>query len=167
MEIFIVIPCLNEEDCITATCASLGFGDGLEPPGRLVLVDNGSSDGTAKLMLAIQRASPPGHVLITQEHRRGYVAARRAGMAKVIDVAQRDQVPEEDVLILQADADTIYLPDYLRPWLTLIVAVADTFWKRVPSPAASSISSFLCSGSSAGRSIMAWSVGWRRKRGKS
>ena len=114
MEIFIVIPCLNEEASIAATCASLGFGDGLEPLGRLVLVDNGSSDGTAKVMLAIQRASPPGHVLITQEHKRGYVAARRAGMATVMAVAQRDQVTEEDVLVLQADADTIYLPGYAQ-----------------------------------------------------
>lgn len=114
MEIFSVIPCLNEEGCIAATCASLGFGDGLEPLGRLVLVDNGSSDGTANVMLAIQRASPPEHVLITQEYRRGYVSARRAGMAAVMAVAQREQVPEEDVLILQADADTIYLPGYAQ-----------------------------------------------------
>jgi glycosyltransferase involved in cell wall biosynthesis len=114
MEIFSVIPCLNEEDCIAATCASLGFGDGLKPLGRLVLVDNCSSDGTAKVMLAIQRASPPGQVLITREHRRGYVAARRAGMAPVMAIAQRDQVSEEDVLVLQADADTIYLPCYVQ-----------------------------------------------------
>jgi len=114
MEIFSVIPCLNEEHCIATTCASLGFGDGLEPLGRLVLVDNGSSDGTAEVMLAIQRASPSGHVLITQERRRGYVAARRAGMATVMAVVQREQVPEENVLILQADADTIYLPDYAQ-----------------------------------------------------
>lgn len=114
METFIVIPCLNEEDCIAATCASLGFGYGLEPLGRLVLVDNGSSDGTVKVMSAIQRASPPGHVLITHEHRRGYVAARRAGMATVLAVAQREKVSEEDVLVLQADADTIYLPGYAK-----------------------------------------------------
>lgn len=114
MELFIVIPCLNEERCIAETCASLGFGDGQEPLGRLVLVDNGSSDETAKMMLEIERASPPGHVLITQEHRRGYVAARRAGMAAVMAAAQRDHVAAEDVLILQADADTIYLSGYVQ-----------------------------------------------------
>ncbi|WP_156425883.1 glycosyltransferase family 2 protein [Herbaspirillum rubrisubalbicans] len=114
MEPFIVIPCLNEEDYIAETCASLGFKDGQEPFGRLVLVDNGSSDGTAKVMLAIQRTSPPGHVLIIQEHRRGYVAARRAGMAGVMAVAQQDQMLEEEVLVLQADADTIYLPGYVQ-----------------------------------------------------
>ncbi|UVH55167.1 glycosyltransferase [Variovorax paradoxus] len=114
MEIFSVIPCLNEEGCIAATCASLGFGDGLEPLGRLVLVDNGSSDGTAEVMLAIQKASPPGHVLITQELKRGYVSARRAGVAAVMTVARREQMPEEDVLVLQADADTIYLPGYTQ-----------------------------------------------------
>lgn len=114
METFIVIPCLNEEDCIAATCASLGFGDGLEPLGRLVVVDNGSSDGTVEVISAIQRAAPPGDVLITHEHKRGYVAARRAGMAAVTLVAQREQLAEEDVLVLQADADTIYLPGYVQ-----------------------------------------------------
>lgn len=114
METFIVIPCLNEEECIAATCASLGFGDGQDPPGRLVLVDNGSSDGTIKMMSAIQQTSPPGRVLITHEQRRGYVAARRAGMAAVMTVAQREQLAEENVLVLQADADTIYLPGYAK-----------------------------------------------------
>lgn len=114
METFIVIPCLNEEDCIAATCASLGFGDGLEQFGRLVLVDNGSSDGTLSALSAIQRTSPPGRVLITQEHRRGYVPARRAGMATVLAVAQLEQLHDDLVLILQADADTIYLPGYVQ-----------------------------------------------------
>jgi hypothetical protein len=114
METFIVIPCLNEEDCIAETCASLGFGDGLESFGRLVLVDNGSTDGTLRVLSAIQRASPPGRVLITQEPRRGYVPARRAGMAIVLAVAQREQLHANLVLILQADADTIYLPGYVQ-----------------------------------------------------
>ena len=114
METFIVIPCLNEEDCIAATCASLGFGDGLEPFGRLVLVDNGSSDGTLRALTAIQRMSPPGRVLISQEHRRGYVPARRAGMATVLAVVQREQLHDDRVLILQADADTTYLPGYVQ-----------------------------------------------------
>lgn len=114
MEIFIVIPCLNEERYLAATCASLGFGGGQEPLGRLVLVDNGSDDGTAQVMLAIQQASPPGCVLITRELRRGHVAARRAGMGVVIAVALREKLPAQDVLILQADADTIYLPGYVR-----------------------------------------------------
>lgn len=114
MQAFVVIPCLNEEDCIAATCASLGFGDGLRPPERLVLVDNGSTDGTLAAMVEIQRASPSGCVLIRQEPRRGYVAARRAGMAAVLDVARQEGLAEDEVLVLQADADTIYLPGYAK-----------------------------------------------------
>lgn len=114
METFIVIPCLNEAECIAATCASLGFGDGLEPLGRLILADNGSSDGTLRALSAIQRTLPRGRVLITQEHRRGHVLARRAGMATVLEVAQREKLHDDLVLILQADADTIYLPGYVQ-----------------------------------------------------
>lgn len=113
METFIVIPCLNEADCIEATCKSLGFGDGAEPIGRLVLVDNGSSDATLQILAGIERASPPGRVLVTRELQRGYVCARRAGMAAILVQAQHEQLRDDLVLVLQADADTIYLPGYV------------------------------------------------------
>ena len=113
METFIVIPCLNEAGCIEATCKSLSFGDGAEPCGRLVLVDNGSSDATLQVLAAIQRASPPGRVLVTRELQRGYVSARRAGMAAILAQAQHEQLRDDLVLVLQADADTIYLPGYI------------------------------------------------------
>lgn len=113
METFIVIPCLNEAGCIEATCKSLSFGDGAEPCGRLVLVDNGSSDATLQVLAGIQRASPPGRVLVTRELQRGYVSARRAGMAAILAQAQHEQLRDDLVLVLQADADTIYLPGYV------------------------------------------------------
>lgn len=114
METFIVIPCLNEQDRIITTCASLGFGHNRQSLGRLVLVDNGSSDKTFDTISLIQRASPPGSVLVVQEQRRGYVSARRAGMASVLDVARMENLPAESILVLQADADTLYLPGYVR-----------------------------------------------------
>jgi len=113
METFIVIPCLNEAGCIEATCKSLRFGDGAEPCGRLVLVDNGSNDATLQVLAGIQCASPPGHVLVTRELQRGYVSARRAGMAAILAQAQHEQLRDDLVLVLQADADTIYLPGYV------------------------------------------------------
>ena len=113
METFIVIPCLNEADCIEATCKSLGFGDGAEPGARLVLVDNGSSDATLQVLGGIQRASPPGRVLVTRELHRGYVSARRAGMAAILAQTHHEQLRDDLVLVLQADADTIYLPGYV------------------------------------------------------
>ena len=53
MRAYIVMPCLNEERELVATCASLGFGPGVatdNPDGTLVLVDNGSTDRTPELM---------------------------------------------------------------------------------------------------------------------
>lgn len=114
METFIIVPCLNEEDGLAATCASLGFGSGGAPSGHLVLVDNGSTDGTFSVMSNVRESSPPGQVLIVQEPRRGYVPARRAGMAAVLERTRRDLIPPEATLILQADADTIYLPGYVN-----------------------------------------------------
>jgi glycosyltransferase involved in cell wall biosynthesis len=44
----VVMPCLNEQDGLAASCRSLGFGSAQLPPERclLVLVDNGSTDST-------------------------------------------------------------------------------------------------------------------------
>lgn len=118
METFVVVPCLNEEDGLAATCASLGFGQGGEPIGRLVLVDNGSTDGTSSVMRRVRDASPAGQVLLVQEPRRGYVSARRAGMAAVLERTRLDQVPLASTLVVQADADTVYLPGYVDALVT-------------------------------------------------
>lgn len=117
MEAFIVIPCLNEQEGLAATCLSLGFGCGRRPTGRLVLVDNGSSDRTFAVMEQIRDASPFGCVLVVREPRRGYVPARRAGVAVVHACVQAGRIPLDQALILQADADTIYLEGYVDAML--------------------------------------------------
>lgn len=117
MEAFIIVPCLNEQDGLVATCASLGFEHGMHPTGRLVLVDNGSTDGTVAVMERIRDASQPGSVIIAREPRRGYVPARCAGIAAVLACVQAERTPWEHVLLLQADADTIYLPGYVDAML--------------------------------------------------
>ncbi len=113
METFIVVPCLNEKASLAATCASLGFGRGMDPIGRLVLVDNGSTDGTPAVMEQVQIDSAKGTVLLAAEPRRGYVPARRAGITAVLACARMEQTPLNQVLVLQADADTIYLKGYV------------------------------------------------------
>jgi len=116
MHAYIVMPCLNEERELVATCATLGFGLGTaaeEPDGMLVLVDNGSTDRTPELMRHIQQTSPSGAVALTHEPERGYVPPRRRGINLVAELSLEEGLVAEDVLILQADADTQYQPDYV------------------------------------------------------
>lgn len=116
MRAYIVMPCLNEERELVATCASLGFGPGVatdNPDGTLVLVDNGSTDRTPELMRYIRQGSPPGAVELAHEPERGYVPPRRRGIDLVAQLALEEGLVAEDVLILQADADTQYQPGYV------------------------------------------------------
>lgn len=120
MRAWIVMPCLNEERELVATCASLGFGPGAatdKPDATLVLVDNGSTDGTPDRMRQIQQASPPGTVALTQESERGYVPPRRCGIDLVARLATEEGLVADDVLVLQADADTRYQPGYVAEML--------------------------------------------------
>jgi glycosyltransferase involved in cell wall biosynthesis len=112
----IVIPCLNEEHIISSTCASLGFGVGADTAPRetfLILVDNGSHDGTSRKMDEVKSRSPAGTVVIVGEPERGYVPARHRGVLEARHVAQAMGISEQDFLILQADADTQYSSDYV------------------------------------------------------
>ncbi len=113
METFVVVPCLNEEQHLAATCSSLGLGCGSTFPARLVLVDNGSTDATPVVMAQIRDAARPGKVSIVHEPIRGYVPARHAGVNAVMELARQEGLLSEGILVLQADADTTYLPGYI------------------------------------------------------
>ena len=112
----IVIPCLNEQHNLTATCRSLGFGAGQHPAADtvLILVDNGSEDATVTVAKAIQHESRSGSVIVAIEPDRGYVPPRHHGIRVAQAVAADRGVPLQDVLILQADADTIYGDCYIE-----------------------------------------------------
>ncbi len=116
MHCIIALPCLNEGIGFLPTCASLGFAAGQVPPSNavLVLVDNGSDDDTWAHMVELQRTTAAGAVSAVQEQNRGYIAARRAGAAEAVRIAAERGWAADDVLLLQADADTIYGPGYLN-----------------------------------------------------
>lgn len=123
MQCFIVMPCLNEEFALSATCASLGFGCGHQaapPHTRLVLVDNGSEDRTFAVMEDIQRRSPTHSVVLASEPERGYVPPRHHGILVACELAALDQCAEDRALIIQADADT----DYQRGYVSAIQRAA-------------------------------------------
>lgn len=113
MHAFVVIPCLNEQDGLAATCQSLGFPQAPPSNTKLVLVDNGSSDKTLEVMIEIRDAAQPGEVVVVKESNQGYVPARHAGAMAVREAAITSGLNADQVLLLQADADTIYLPDYV------------------------------------------------------
>jgi glycosyltransferase involved in cell wall biosynthesis len=116
MRAYVVMPCLNEEDSLAAACSSLGFSHESFFPDdvRLVLVDNGSTDTTKEIMQQVLRRSPFGTVFITKESERGFVPPRRHGVEVAMKLADDDGVETTNVLIVQADADTVYRPGYLE-----------------------------------------------------
>jgi glycosyltransferase involved in cell wall biosynthesis len=91
VEVSVVIPCLNEaasiERCVRRAREAL---EGEEWHGEVIVVDNGSDDGSAQL------AGAAG-ALVVHEPRRGYGSAYLAGLA-----AARGQY------IVMADADLTY-----------------------------------------------------------
>ncbi len=116
MFVIVAVPCLNEEESVEGVCRSLGFGAGADLPdveSVLVLVDNGSRDGTVSSMERIAIGSPKGSVLVVREPCRGFVPARHRGALEARRVAAQRGMSEDQTLLVQADADTFYMPNFL------------------------------------------------------
>lgn len=110
---FVVMPCLNEADLIEGAISSLGFVGGTAPPdAHFIAVDNGSSDGTLDI-LARLRDRDPSRVHLFNERERGFVPPRRRGVAAACELAGAARADPASVLVLQADADTIYKAGYV------------------------------------------------------
>ncbi|MEZ5997052.1 MAG: glycosyltransferase [Hyphomonadaceae bacterium] len=117
MHTFVVVPCLNEGRLIERTTQSLGFGANsptVADDTKLVLVDNGSTDDTWMKISAVRDVVKSGAVIIAREEERGYVPPRHRGALIALEFASKRRIPPEEVLVLQADADTIYEPGYVE-----------------------------------------------------
>lgn len=109
----VVMPCLNEVDHVADAIASLlGTPDAVRTKTHLVVVDNGSTDGTLPLLDRL-RAQHQRNLHIAHESLRGYVPPRHRGVTKAAGIAAAEGCGPEDTLILQADADTIYRQGYV------------------------------------------------------
>jgi glycosyltransferase involved in cell wall biosynthesis len=119
MHAFVVIPCLNEEKNLFSTCSSLGFGNGVDNllPATLVIVNNGSTDGTQNVAEAVARNSHIDSVIIVDESVRGFVPARVRGVQESYARAKTMGLAPDECLIIQADADTIYSREYIESFL--------------------------------------------------
>lgn len=114
-QVIVVMPCLNEEKKLANTCASLGFGIGKDKTPKnciLILVDNNSTDATAQIANHVKQNSIIDSVFIKFEKDKGYVFARHSGNLLAKLIADANNWNPENVLILQADADTLYSENY-------------------------------------------------------
>ncbi|HTN45520.1 MAG TPA: glycosyltransferase family A protein [Flavipsychrobacter sp.] len=128
LAVITIIPCYNEEDNISWTCSSLGFGinDAKQNLQHLlVLIDNNSTDSTLSVLQKIKTNSIEGTVYIHIEKEQGYVPARHAGNEIARSIALSNGWNENSVLILQADADTFYSTGYIQEMARISLDVGE------------------------------------------
>jgi len=82
MRLSVVVPCFNEEANIALVVAQAAeVGRGLASDLEIVVVDDGSSDGTGTVLMGL-RPSVPELKIVTHLQNRGYGAAVRSGLAR-------------------------------------------------------------------------------------
>lgn len=92
----IVVPCRNEEDTIESCVRSLMENKG--PPVEIVVVDDGSTDGTTKIVERYARENLVKHIRMSE--RKGTIAAINTGIKRasgeVVGVLAGDSRAEKD-----------------------------------------------------------------------
>jgi GT2 family glycosyltransferase len=100
LSVSVAVPVWNAARTLPACLRALG---GLAPaPAEILLVDNGSTDGSLQLLRAFARDRAPERAQVLEEPRRGASAARntaiRAAKGDVIAFTDADCAPEPDWL---------------------------------------------------------------------
>ena len=93
----VVIPALDEEESLPGTIGAL------PPVGRVVVVDNGSTDDTA-------RVARQAGATVVDEPRRGYGTAVQAGLA-FLDTAREGRAPDGHALRSEAPPQVVVVLD--------------------------------------------------------
>ena len=105
----VVIPCFNERKVLRRTLDSVLASEGVELR-RVICVDDGSTDGTAEVMLAAQR-DHTGKVIVLRQENKGKAAALNHGLTAV-----------DTSVFVAVDADTQLTP---RAIANLLARFAD------------------------------------------
>lgn len=111
MTVSVVIPCYNVEQHIAACLRSVLEQD--VAVQEIICVDDGSSDGTVRIIRSLQEEYP-GRITLVEETHRGASAARNTGMAIATGT-----------YIQFLDADDVLLPDKLSGQVALLAAHPD------------------------------------------
>lgn len=114
--VFVVIPFFNEAETLLGTCRSLGFATDRPIGGAtsLILVNNNSSDGSDHIATQLKERFKNQPIYVFSQHVQGIVSTRIAGNRYVREICSEMKIPEPLTLIIQADADTIYSPNYIN-----------------------------------------------------
>lgn len=101
----IVLPCFNEEDSIQPLVQELDKVLGRSIPYKIVAVNDGSNDNTAKLLRNFSKKYPIQ--LLEHETNRGLAAALNTGLNYAVNVSN-----DKD-LVVTLDADDTHDPRYI------------------------------------------------------
>jgi cellulose synthase/poly-beta-1,6-N-acetylglucosamine synthase-like glycosyltransferase/peptidoglycan/xylan/chitin deacetylase (PgdA/CDA1 family) len=96
----VIVPAYNERECIAHTINSLMVSD---HPIEIVVVDDGSTDGTADIVEEMATRLPNARVRVVRQENAGKPAALNNGVAN----ARHD-------LIVMMDGDTVFEPSTVR-----------------------------------------------------
>ncbi len=102
MTLYFLLPAYNEAENIPALMEKIGvFSKTASSPCKVVLVDDGSTDGTAAAAVKASQSPPAAFELIPVSHPKnlGLAEALRTGLKKILSIAS----PEDFVVTMDAD----------------------------------------------------------------
>lgn len=97
----VVIPFYNEEDYLAATLNC--FASQVQAPAEMLLVDNGSTDASARICTEFKESHPGLPVRILEQKTPGKIFALETACAEI-----------KTEFVAFCDADTLYPPHYLK-----------------------------------------------------